>query len=184
MLTPEAIETVELERVKLGGYDRDRTDELLRRIAWDFRRLLQERSVLEEEVRRLERELAKIERREVLQASMLRPTRTLARELREAARQEAALIVKKARERAAAIEADAERKSAGRLAELQRFEKLTGMVRMELRAFLTSVLEAVDGPAPPAEAPAAEEPSVLARDLAELARGGAPASAAAGHPNG
>jgi hypothetical protein len=100
----------------LGGYDRRRTDDLLRRIASGIRGLLHEQSLLEEQVQRLEDELARSER-VILQ-----------------------------REQADEILRTAEKETVARVEALKRVERVHGLVRVELRTMLGAMLEALNSP--------------------------------------
>jgi hypothetical protein len=116
LLRPEDIETADLPRAMLGGYDRRRTDDLLRRIASGIRGLLHEQSLLEEQVQRLEDELARSER-VILQ-----------------------------REQADEILRTAEKETVARVEALKRVERVHGLVRVELRTMLGAMLEALNSP--------------------------------------
>lgn len=147
MLTPEDIEGVEFPRAVAGGYKMHAVTEHLRKVAWDVRRLLHERAAMEEDVSRVRGELARSERREELESAVLGSAQDAAREMRETARREAELILKKAREHAIELRTAAEREYAARTNELRQIEELSRLVRTELRVRLKSVLEALGEPA-------------------------------------
>lgn len=147
VLTPEDIEGVDLPRAATGGYKTHAVTALLRQVAWDFRRLLHERAAMQEDVTRVRGALARSERREELESALLGSAQSAAREIRETARREAELILKKAREHATELQMTAEREYAARTNELRQIEELSRLVRTELRVQLKSVLEALGEPA-------------------------------------
>ena len=142
LLTPEEIETVDLPRAMVGGYDRRSTDDVLRRIAWDMRALIQERLLLEEEMQRLKSELSRSER----ESAAVIATQAEAQEMQETARRDSELMLRNAREQAERIVTAAERETAERVEALRRVEKVHGLVRVELRTLLTTLLEALSAP--------------------------------------
>jgi cell division septum initiation protein DivIVA len=135
LVTPEDIQTADLPRARIGGYDRRSTDDLLYRIESGMRALLNERSRLEEEVRRLKVELTH---------SQLTQSERL--ELQETAKRECELILKKARGQADKIRNTAEKEIVARLEALKRVEETQGLVRVELRTLLAAMLEALNTP--------------------------------------
>ena len=168
MLRPDEIEAAHLPRAAMGGYDRGITDALLRRIARDVETLLQERSLLEEEVRRLRRELVN-EQPQLLPSSALAAAEEMIRDLQDATQRECALVLEKAREHAERVRAAAEREAAERLDALQRVEQVHALVRGEVRTLLVSLLEQLDTPSTAIRA-ALKQPQLL-EDLQRAMRG-------------
>jgi len=168
VLTPDEIEAAHLPRAAMGGYDRGITDAFLRRIARDVETILQERSLLEEEVRRLRRELVN-EQPQLLPSSALAAAEEMIRELQEAAQRECALVLEKAREHAETIRVAAERDATERLDALRRVEEVHALVRSEVRALLAALLEQIDTPSTAIRA-ALKQPQLL-EDLHRATRG-------------
>jgi cell division septum initiation protein DivIVA len=135
LVTPEDIQTADLPRARIGGYDRRSTDDLLHRIEVAMRALLKERSLLEEEVRRLKVELTH---------SQLTQSERL--EMQETAKRECDLILKKARGQADKIRNTAEQEIVARVEALKRVEEAQGLVRVELRTLLAAMLESLNTP--------------------------------------
>jgi len=108
----------------------------LRRIASDIRALLDERCLLEEELRRLKEDLT--------QSELTQSERV--REVQETAKRECDLILKKARRQADKIRATAAKETVARVAALKRVEEVQGLVRVELRTLLGAMLEALNAP--------------------------------------
>jgi cell division septum initiation protein DivIVA len=136
LLTPEDIQSADLPRARVRGYDRRSTDGLLRRIESGMRALLDERSSLEQEVRRLNVELTHSE--------LTQHERVM--ETQETAKRECDLILKKAREQAGEILNGAEEERVARVESLKRVEEAQGLVRAELRTLLGAMLAALDTP--------------------------------------
>ena len=135
-VTPEEIEAVDLRRARIGGYDRRSTDELLRQIAVEVRALLEERGLLEAEVRRLKETL--------IQRELTESGRVI--EMQEAAKRECDLFLKKARRQAYKIRDRSAKETAGRVEALKRVEVAHGLVRAELRTLLGAMLEMLNVP--------------------------------------
>jgi cell division septum initiation protein DivIVA len=162
LLTPEDIQTAALPRATIRGYDRRSTDDLLRRIASDTRALLDERCLLEEEVRRLKEELTQRER---------------VMEMQETAKRECDLILKKARRQADKILDTAAKETVARVEALKRVEEVHGLVRVELRTLLGAMLEALNAPSDVVRE-SLKNPR-LAEDLQRITRAAFEASAVA-----
>jgi cell division septum initiation protein DivIVA len=158
-LSPDEINASTLPQVRLGGFKPEATVELLRKVAWDYGLLFHENRKLTatvEELRKAADELtseleelrsANAARRDPDDASRaaIAAAQRAARELRESARRECELALKKAHRRAGAIEAEFERLNVGAAeAELHRVEKLQLEVRQRLEASLLSMLALVE----------------------------------------
>jgi cell division septum initiation protein DivIVA len=151
-LDPEQIGTNGLPRDALGGYKAGAVEELLKRVAWDYRKLLEERKSLAEAVDRLERRVQELEpmletladelerRRnpEDLSRLLLAAAQRAAHDLRSSTRSDGEAALKKARARAQSIEAEAQR----RLDTATELGKLAAQVRERLQAALDTILGA------------------------------------------
>ena len=144
MLTPEEIEGLNLPRSVMGGFKPEKVNDHLRRIAWDVRRLLHEHAEAETELGRLRITLARSKRREELEAVVFDSVQRLVRDIREAAIEEAELVVKKANEHASRVRHAVEREHAVRTHELEELKNAGGKLRAELRTFITSLLEVIE----------------------------------------
>lgn len=147
MFTPEDIENVKLGRAVVGGYKADATRQYLRQVAWELSRALHERGTFEEESRRFRAQLVRYERREELESANLSGAHDAAREIREEARRDAELLLKKAYKHASEVRATAEKEASYRVAEFHELEEKSRIMRTELRGLLASVLEALSEPA-------------------------------------
>jgi cell division septum initiation protein DivIVA len=149
-LRPEEITTAGLRRRALHGLDPHATEELLKRVAWDYRKLLEEsrelgrmRDRLRQRVDELEAQLAELGRQaetrqdaeEVGRALIAEAERT-AHELRESARSEGDAALREAQERARLVEAEAQR----RLDAATEAQRVAAQVRGRIRAALDAVL--------------------------------------------
>lgn len=142
-------------------------DELLKRVAWDYRGLLSQNKKLADRVGELElvrealelqarsHEAAATERKDrkdpdELARSLLASVRRAVHEQREDARREAELVLKKARERAHEIENEARAYAGSGLAELAALEALRDEVAGNLRRTLESIaaVASSDGESP------------------------------------
>jgi hypothetical protein len=138
----------------LGGYDRRRTDDLLRSIASGIRALMRERSLLEEEVWRLEEEVVRLKN--------------------ELTRSEQLILE---REQADEIRRTTERETVARVEALNRVERVHGLVRVELRTMLIAMLEALSRPSDVVRE-SLKDPQ-LTEDLQRITRAAVGASTAA-----
>ena len=192
-LSPDEIDATKLPHVRIGGFDQQATVELLKRVASDYGLLFNENRKLTatvEELRKAADELtseiealrsANAARREPDEAARMAiaAAQRAARELRESARRECELALKKAQRRAGAVEAELERLNVGAAeAELHRVEKLQVEVRQRLEASLLSMLSLVEA-AREAESSAADPSAdgIGALDSELLGRLGETASA-------
>ena len=113
-LSPDEIEAAYLPRARLRGYKAGPTSALLHRVSWDYRQILHQHSAAVEEVRQLRARVGELEQElqeaqqavcnrrdpDELMRVALAAAQRAARELREAARQEAEATLRKARHRA------------------------------------------------------------------------------------
>jgi cell division septum initiation protein DivIVA len=149
-LDPEQINVAGLSRDALGGYKAGPAEDLVKRVAWDYRQLVHERDKLNETVDVLRRRADDAERelhalREELDRqrdsdeiarALLDAAQRRARELRESARSDSDATLKKARARARSIEDEARR----RYAAAMRAQRLGADVRRQLQATLDVIL--------------------------------------------
>jgi cell division septum initiation protein DivIVA len=128
----------------MRGYDCAATDELLAELAANHAEFERERLRLRDRTARLEAELERYRRRdEVLNKSLLAAS-TQAMSIREEARREAALVLRKARAKAAKHAKRSERverEQAAAEQELQRVRALTREIHKGLASLLTETLE-------------------------------------------
>jgi cell division initiation protein len=152
-LKPDEIDPTKLS-VGFRGYDRASTDELLERIAMDYRQTAREsewsrsriaeleaRSATREaELQRLQQALSEHEERKALMEAMLLTAQRTAEEIRDSAQQEANALVQTARERAVEIERDARLSIRQTAEELDRLRGLESDLRTRLRQTLEAAL--------------------------------------------
>jgi hypothetical protein len=169
-MRPEEISLDALPRVRRDGVDPEAAADLLRKAAWELMEALAANQKLGETVDQLrarvgelEGQLAELETRaakhrepDELTRSLLESVRRVAHEQRESARHEAELTLKKARSRAAEIEAAGRRRVEAGNAELAALERLRAEVAAELRSALEAVVALSDEPARAAELEAQE----------------------------
>jgi cell division septum initiation protein DivIVA len=159
-IKPEEIDSSKLP-VAFRGYDRAATDDLLERIARDYRQAaratetwakeserftsriaeLEARTAAHEaEVQRLEGVVHGHEERQALIEAMLLTAQRTAQEIRDAAQQEAEEVVRTAQRRAVEIERDARASIRQVSAELDRLQTLESDLRTRLRQTLEAAL--------------------------------------------
>jgi cell division initiation protein len=152
-LKPEEIDPSRLS-VAFRGYDRAATDDLLERIALDYRQAAREsdwsKTRIEElearadaseaELRRVQQELSGHEERKALIEAMLLTAQRTAEEIRDAAQQEADAVLQTAQQRALEIERDARRSIRQTTEELDRLRGLESDLRARLRQTLEAAL--------------------------------------------
>jgi cell division septum initiation protein DivIVA len=157
-LDPEQIGTNGLPRDAFGGFKSGAVEELLKRVAWDYRKLLEERKNLAEAVDLLERRVQELEPKletlsnelekrrnpEELSRLLLAAAQRAAHDLRASAQIDGEAALKKARTRAQSIEAEAQR----RLDSATELGRLAAQVRQRLQTALDTILAVA-----PAEAP-------------------------------
>lgn len=151
-LTPVEIRHVKLGR-RLGGYDRPATDALLVRIAESFEDVWRERADLQDEIERLEGELARFRELEVLLRNTLVSAERSADELRAQAHREADVILDEARVKAREIGGSAESERERVRADIRRLKNGEAQMRAEYRAFLVTALDRLEGDTEEREAP-------------------------------
>jgi cell division septum initiation protein DivIVA len=159
-LTPESIASPNLPRAKMGGYNVEATDELLRRIAWEWRRMQSDRRKLADRNAELERQLQNVHRGldelrgqqgatadlEPRSAAALAAAYRAAEAIRGDARAESETLLKKARKRADVLEDEIERARKANAARIRELEEVQRQVRSRLSSFLTDMLDAVETP--------------------------------------
>lgn len=171
LLDPEEINAAGLPRSPLGGYKAGPTEELLKRVAWDYGQLVNEHAKhakQAETVERLTRRTDELEAQvaslqalldghkdpDELARTLLAAAQRAARELRESARSDGEAILKKARTRAQEIESEAQKRSGASVAEVTQLKELRERVRDQLRETLDSMVAI-------GEAPSADDSEVL-----------------------
>lgn len=157
-LTPESISEPNLPRAKVGGYSIEATDEFLKEIAWEWRRITSDRRKLAERNAELEQQLGEIHGRiealrngagaakqqEPRSAAALAAAYRAAESIREDARQESDTLLKKARRRAAVVDGEVERAREASAEKIREFEEVQQNVRRRLSSFLAEMLDAVE----------------------------------------
>ena len=152
-LKPDEIDPSNLP-IGFRGYDRASTDELLQRIATDYRQAARESewskariaelesraTTGEAELQRLQQALTEHEERKALMEAMLLTAQRTAEEIRDSARQEADAVVQTAQERAVEIERDARLSIRQTSEELDRLRGLESDLRARLRQTLEAAL--------------------------------------------
>jgi cell division septum initiation protein DivIVA len=152
-LRPEEIDPERLPRTRAGGFKSGPVEELLKRVAWDYRQLLHDSHQLYERVTELQERAEELERQlETLQEQRKPPdelarqtlaaSQRAARELRESTRRECEAALKTTRNRAKRIE----REQSRALAELRELEQLRRTMQERLRSSLTALLQHADEP--------------------------------------
>ena len=152
-LTPVEIRHAKLGRALLG-YDRRSTDRLLEEIAASFEAVWRDRADFQEEIERLEGELARFREQEALLRRTLVSAERASDDLRSRAHREADLILDEARAQARDIARGAEGERERVETEIRRLKALESEVRSGLRAFVLSTLDRMDSETEPAEAAA------------------------------
>jgi cell division septum initiation protein DivIVA len=153
-MRPEDLTISGLPRAPFGAVKSDAVADLLKRVAWDYRSLLEEnkklsqqlgeltlvREALELQIEVLERAAAEHKEPDELAKALLGSAQRAAREQREAARREGELLLKKVHRRAQEIEDDAQKLAATGLSELSKLEALRHTLVAELREALESMV--------------------------------------------
>ena len=159
-IKPEEIDPSLLKRT-LRGYNRKATNDLLERVALDYRQATRAQEAWTRESERLKSRIAELEEqtvahetevtrlrqvvtahseRQALVEAMLVSAQRTAQEIRDAAQQEADETVKAAQERAAEIERQAHLSIRRTSAELDRLRSLESDLRTRLRQTLEAAL--------------------------------------------
>jgi cell division septum initiation protein DivIVA len=182
-LTPEQITDPNLPRAKMGGYTVEATDEFLKEVAWEWRRLQSDRRKLSERNAELERQLEDIHRRieelrgdavvsdkrEPRSALALAAAYRAAEAIRDDARRESETLLKKARKRAATLDDEIERAKAATADRIRELEDTQRQARRRLSSFLTELLDAVEAPDSDANRDVVRELRARAASSAEAA---------------
>jgi cell division septum initiation protein DivIVA len=156
-LNPDEIDSELLPRSSFGSFKPGPVEELLKRVAWDYRQLLHDNRQQHAKVAELQARAEELERQleamtkeaqrkqpDELARQALAAAQRAARELRDSARQESELALKKAHTRAERIYRDNARASA----ELRELHELRGALEKRLRSVLTTALAQVDDSIP------------------------------------
>ena len=167
-LNPDEIDPDLLPRTRAGGLKAGPVEELLKRVAWDYRQLLHDRQQLHDDKQQLHEQVAELEARawklerqlerlaseerqkqpDELARQVLAAAQRAARELRESAREQSELALKKARGHAEQIEEETYRDHSRAVAELRELEARRRAIQERLRASLTAALAHSDGSRP------------------------------------
>jgi cell division initiation protein len=173
-LTPESIANPNLPRTKVNGYSIQATDDFLKEVAWEWRRLQSDRRKLSEQNAELERQLDEIHRkiedlrgepvvrseRQPPSAVALAAALRAAEAMREEARQESEALLKKARKRAASLDDEVERARVTTAERIRELEDTQQQARARLSSFLNEMLAAVED-----DDPVEERRSDVVREL-------------------
>lgn len=150
-LRPEEIDPENLPRGSLGGFKPGPVEELLKRVAWDYRQILHDNKQLHDRLEELQDRAAELERElETLRESRKPPdelarqtlaaSQRAARELRESTRQECEAALEKARSRVKRID----REHSRAVAELRALQELRRTTQERLRSSLQALLQPAD----------------------------------------
>lgn len=153
-IDPDEISLASIPRTPLGGIRAAEAEELVQRVAWDYRSLLGQNTKLAAQVEELTGRVAELEGelaslRKTLEArkdpdelarTLLSSAQLRARELRETSRREGELALKKARARAAQLEEEQRGRVASARGDLDRLSTIRTSLAGELRARLESIL--------------------------------------------
>ncbi len=151
-LSPDSIENPDLPRARVGGYSIEATDELLSRVAKEYRQLQRDRTDLLTRQAELEDRLHKIllaaepdgEPREPLTTSLLAVAHRVAAEMRAQAREECEVMLKKARRRSQVFEREVDQARARTEYRVRELEETQRQARERLSTFLASMLAATE----------------------------------------
>ena len=155
-LNPKEINSSRLP-VGVRGYRRDATDELLKRVAWDYSQTIHERETLARELEELKQRNEKLEaetaalhdliarspKHDEVGRALVANAQRAARELREATRAECESILKKVRAHAAEHEHDVEARLKSSEAEIEQLLRIQGDLRAKVRSTLVELLQTV-----------------------------------------
>jgi len=146
-LKPEEIDPELLPRANIGGFKPGPVEELLKRVAWDYRQLLHQNHQLHSQLEELQAGVEEVERElealhsrkppDELARQAFAASQRAARELRESTRQECEDALKKTRARAKQID----REFARAEAELRELQDLRRTLQERLRSSLNAALE-------------------------------------------
>lgn len=158
-LTPDSIANSHLPRTKVpGGYSIEATDEFLKKVAWEFRKvqsdcrkLLEQNDVLERQLQDIRQRLDELRgnlirhEREPLARASLAAAYRAAEAVREEARQEGNTVLEKARKRAKALDEEVERARALTAKQVSALEEMQTAARNQLSAYLVTLLTEIEG---------------------------------------
>jgi cell division initiation protein len=153
---PLRLEEIDPSNLSVGfrGYDRAATDDLLERIAIDYKQAARESewsksriaelearaATRDAELQQLQQALAEHEERKALVEALLLTAQRTADEIRDSAQQEAEAVVEAAKQRAVEIERDARLSIRRTAEELDRLRGLEADLRARLRQTLETAL--------------------------------------------
>lgn len=143
MLTPPEILRQRFRRALLG-YSRHEVHEFLRMVSETVQHLLEENRTLQEERERLLERLHFYEGMERQLRDALIIAERAAEEFKEAARQEAELILAQARQEAERIKDEAKKQVWERFSEVERLQQTRQRMMVELRHLLQTYLEMLE----------------------------------------
>jgi cell division septum initiation protein DivIVA len=151
-LSADSIENPDLPRARVGGYSIEATDELLSRVAKEYRQLQRDRTDLLTRQAELEDRLHKVllavepdgERPEPSTTSLLASAYRVAAEMRAQAREECEAMLKKARRRADVFEREVDQARARTEYRVRELEETQRQARERLSMFLASMLAAIE----------------------------------------
>jgi cell division septum initiation protein DivIVA len=151
-LSADSIENPDLPRARVGGYSIEATDELLSRVAKEYRQLQRDRTDLLTRQAELEGRLEKVllavepdgEHREPSTTSLLAAAHRVAAEMRAQAREECEAMLKKARRRADVFEREVDQARVRTEYRVRELEETQRQARERLSMFLASMLAAIE----------------------------------------
>lgn len=154
-LTPMDIHNKEFKRAALGGFDRNDVDEFLDLVVQEFEQNLRQIADLQEQVATLERRLEEYRSLEDALNRTLVAAQETADEIKAQARKEAQLILREAQQQSQSVLRDGHQQAqalieAGRsrteriLAENTHLQRVTDVLRHQLRALLQAQLDLLD----------------------------------------
>jgi cell division septum initiation protein DivIVA len=156
-LSPDEIDAVHLPRATVGGYKARPTADLLNRVSWDYRQVVHQHGEVVEELEQLRARVAELELelQEVKQAAdgrrdldeltrvVLATAQRAARELREAARDEAETTLRKAHRRELDVERQLSNRRERALREIAALEATRSSLYEEMQSALESLKSAL-----------------------------------------
>jgi cell division septum initiation protein DivIVA len=146
-IDPEAITPAGLPR-SFHGYDREATDDLLKRVAWDYRQLVNECRKLREAAEPYpSRQPALRPGGDEVARTLVAAAHRAAKELRESARSDCEAMLKKARARAHELEAEGRHRAEHAAADTAQLQQAAAALRAQLSAALQVALGEQPAPA-------------------------------------
>lgn len=155
MLTPIDIHNKEFKR-SFRGYNEDEIDDFLDRVGNDYEKLYRENRQLQENIDRMEKELARFQRLETTLHETLVVAQKTAEEVKENAQREKENILTAAQLEAAKMVAQAEAKVQEVTLQYQELEQRKQTFHTKMKSLLLTELELLE--APTDSAPAVTEP--------------------------